>query len=194
MEDLKRRILNIVSNCNKPKVKAIHCSVISMSVYVTDHNNLFFLYASVPYPAAGIVVWGVWRRPKWLSHWDGQQEGGGAQPAAAGGGVTHHPPLIVLSEPGLGRLAHPHSCTLTSLPARTGSSYHRRRAVTQVCLHFTQFTVNMRHWIQQNTFVSVSGGVVKIKYYYGIFDIFFPILFMACKYLFLLWVNLTVLF
>ena len=89
---------------------------------------------SVPHPAAGVVVRAVRGRSHRLPHRDGRQEGGGAQPAAAGGGVADDPPLVVLSEPGVGRLTRPHRSPLTALPARARSAHHRRRAVTEVSL------------------------------------------------------------
>lgn len=160
MEDLKRRILKIVSNCNKPKVNnQWHQGSFSpwhLLPVITDNN--LFLCAAVPHPAAGMLVRAVWRRPGRLPHRDGEQEGAGAQPAAAGGGVTDCSPVILLSEPGVGWLACPHGYTLTPLPARTHSAYHRGRTVTQVCLFVSlhdKFAANMSCWIAKSRFTIV---------------------------------------
>lgn len=142
MEDLKRRILQIVSNCNKPKVKSIN-KQINKRIKSTTFFQFFALRLQqwlhslcvvvVPHPPAGALVRAVWRRAGWLPHRDGTQEGGGTQPAAAGGGVAHHSPLIDLSKPGVRRLTCAHHRRLSSLPSRTHSAYHWGWSVTQVC-------------------------------------------------------------
>lgn len=143
MEDLKRRILKIVSNCNKPKVKTTQntniCVWQSQAVM-----HIFFILASaiVPHPHSGFVVRVVWRGSKWPSNWNGQQAGGGAYSATVGRGVADHSPFFILSELGLGWLTCTHSCTFTTVLAWTCSLYYRRWAIPQVCTHNTQFTVN----------------------------------------------------
>lgn len=96
--------------------------------------------AAVPHPPAGALVRAVWRRPGWLPHRDGAQEGGGAQPAAAGGGVTHRSPLNVLSKPGVRRLTCAHHHRLSSLPSWTHSAYQGGWTVSQVCSQTPHFT------------------------------------------------------
>lgn len=51
MEDLKRRILKIVSNCNKPKVKTTQNTSICVWVTVTG-SNAFFFYVGICHSTA----------------------------------------------------------------------------------------------------------------------------------------------
>lgn len=144
MEDLKRRILKIVTNCNKPKVSldSERCG----RTFLCPESNLAVsdaavLCVAVPHPAAGVLVRAVRRGPGRFPHRDGQQEGGAAQPAAAGGGVAGDPPLVVLSEPGVGRLPRPRGRALAALPAGAHTVHHGGRAVAEVGLCTPRLTI-----------------------------------------------------
>lgn len=58
MEDLKRRILKIVSNCHKPKVRTPVCTDTSVVLRLGASclNIQVFFCVPVPYSAAGMLV------------------------------------------------------------------------------------------------------------------------------------------
>lgn len=138
MEDLKRRLLKMVSNCNKAKVRlftepkrdvTLHSlsSVISFSLSVQDIN-------------ARLLVRGVWRNSWWFPYGDGEPAGGGAKPAVARRGESVGAALNHLSEPVVWRLARPPH-TLTPVPARPRHVHHWGRTHTQVC-HLMKRSIN----------------------------------------------------
>lgn len=135
MEDLKTRILKIVSNCNKPKVETDNLTQFKKCPCSVSWQTVFSLHicAVVPYPAPGPEVWAVWWSTWWLPYRDGQQEGAGAQPAAAGGGVSGDPSFRVLSHNGFRRLTCPQANILTPLPTWACSAYQGRWADAEVC-------------------------------------------------------------
>lgn len=151
MEDLKRRILKMVSNCNKPKVGIIQSGGIGISLNLDticqSHKtqtvilHVFFCVA-VPHSTAGMLVRAVRREPRRLPHRDGRQEGAGAEPPTPGGGVTDHSSIIILSELCIRWFARPHGHPLTSVPAWARSARHGRWAVTEVCLRMFHVTLN----------------------------------------------------
>lgn len=152
MEDLKRRILKIVSNCNKPKVRTTQTTGIGTVLHLNTTGqyhkvqtvilHIFPVCVAVPHPAAGMLVRAVWREPRWLPHRDGRQKGAGAEPAAAGGGVTDHSSIVILPELCIRWFSRPHGHPLASVPARARAAYHRRRAVTEVCLQMFHVALN----------------------------------------------------
>lgn len=94
------------------------------------------LYPLVQNPPAWLLVWGVWRDPRWLPDRNGEPAGGAAESTLARRGEPVGAWVLLLPEPEFRRLPNPEHPP-AALHARPYHVHHRGRTLAQVRAHVT---------------------------------------------------------
>lgn len=109
------------------------------SIYTASLMN-FCIFCSlcptVQNPLARLLVWGVWRNPRWLSHRNGEPAGGATDSTFARRGEPVGAWFHLLPEPVFRRLPHQHHPP-PALPAWPHPIHHRGGTLAQVRAHLT---------------------------------------------------------